>query len=104
MHTRPAVPALLAAWLATLAVDSTHAADYPVKSVRYVVAFAPGGLNDIVARLVGQKLGETWGQQVVVDNRAGAGGNLGADIVAKSAPDGYTLLNISLAHAINATL
>ena len=68
------------------------------------MAFAPGGLNDIVARLVGQKLSDAWKQSVVVDNRTGAGGNIGAQILAKSPADGYTMLNISLAHAINATL
>jgi tripartite-type tricarboxylate transporter receptor subunit TctC len=104
MYTRLAIPVAVAALLAALAAGSAGATDYPVKPVRYVVSFAPGGLNDIVARLVGQKLSEAWKEQVVVDNRAGAGGNLGADIVAKSPADGYTLLNISLAHAINATL
>jgi tripartite-type tricarboxylate transporter receptor subunit TctC len=80
------------------------AADYPTRPIRYVVAFAPGGINDILARIVGQKLHESWGRPVVVDNRPGAGGNLGADLVAKSTPDGYTILNISTAHAISQTL
>jgi tripartite-type tricarboxylate transporter receptor subunit TctC len=96
--------ALAAATLAAAASHSALAADYPDKPVRYIVAFAPGGLNDIVARLVGQKLGESLKQSVVIDNRTGAGGNIGAQIVAKSPADGYTLLNVSLAHAINATL
>lgn len=94
-------------WFAMLCVFTASfakAADYPARPVRYVVAFAPGGLNDIVARLVGQKLAEAWKQPVVVDNRAGSGGNIGADIAAKAPPDGYTMLNISLAHGINATL
>ena len=80
------------------------AADYPVRPIRYVVAFAPGGINDILARIVGQKLSEAWGQPVIVDNRPGAGGNLGAELVAKSQPDGYTILNVSTAHAISQTL
>lgn len=74
---------------------------YPAKPVRIVVPFAPGGGADIIARILGQKMTESWGQQVVVDNRAGASGNIGAEIVAKSAPDGYTLLMASSALAIN---
>jgi tripartite-type tricarboxylate transporter receptor subunit TctC len=68
---------------------------YPVRPVRVIVPFAPGGATDIVTRVVGQKLAELWGQSVVVDNRSGAGGNIGADLVAKSSPDGYTLLMTS---------
>ena len=68
------------------------AASYPSKPVRLVVPFTPGGSTDIVARLIGQKLTETWGQQFVVDNRPGAGGALGSETVARAAPDGYTIL------------
>ena len=83
---------------------AVNAADYPTRPIRYVVAFAPGGINDILARIVGQKLNETWGQPVIVDNRPGAGGNLGAELVSKATPDGYTFMNISTAHTISQTL
>lgn len=78
-----------------LSITPAMAQDYPVRPIRLVVGFPPGGGADAAARLVGQKLHETWGQTVVVDNRPGAGGNLGTDIVAKSNADGYTLLMTS---------
>ena len=82
-------------WLLILlgpALMCAHAADYPDKPVRFIVGFTPGGPSDIVARLLGQKLSELWKEQVIIDNRAGAGGNIAAEITAKSPGDGYTLL------------
>ncbi|MBI1990809.1 MAG: tripartite tricarboxylate transporter substrate binding protein [Betaproteobacteria bacterium] len=84
-----------------VAAVPAHAQTYPAKSIRIVVPFAPGGGADIIARILGQKMTDSWGQQVVVDNRAGASGNIGAEIVAKAAPDGHTLLMASSALAIN---
>ncbi len=93
---------------ATLAISTPHAAAadaYPAKPIRFVVAFPPGGGTDIIARSIAQKLSGRLAQQVVVDNRPGAGGNIGTDIVAKSAPDGYTMLMGSAGPlAINASL
>jgi len=94
----------MALGISMLCANAAYAADYPTRPIRYVVAFAPGGINDIMARIVGQKLNESWGQPVIVDNRPGAGGNLAAEMVAKATPDGYTFMNISTAHTISQTL
>jgi tripartite-type tricarboxylate transporter receptor subunit TctC len=85
---------------------SAQGIDYPKagSTIRYVVPFPPGGLTDVMARSVAQALGERWKVNVVVDNRPGGGGQIGADLVAKAAPDGYTLLAITLTHAANVTL
>ena len=87
-----------------LAAPSAGAAEYPTRPIRYLVAFAPGGINDIMARIVAEKLTESWGQPVIVDNRPGAGGNLAAGLLARTTPDGYTFMNISTAHTISQTL
>lgn len=95
---------LLIAAFALAASTAASAQAWPAKPVKIVVPFAPGGTTDVVARMVGQKLSEVWGQTVVIENRAGAGGNLGADMVAKSAADGYTLLMASGSITINPNL
>ncbi|HEY6259209.1 MAG TPA: tripartite tricarboxylate transporter substrate-binding protein, partial [Xanthobacteraceae bacterium] len=81
-----------------------RAQTYPTRPVHIIVAFTAGGTSDIVARLIGQWLSERLGQQFVVENRPGAGGNIGAEAVVRAAPDGYTLLVASNANAANATL
>ena len=85
----------------TLLSSRARAQDWPVKPVRVVVPFAPGGSTDITARLVGNRLQEMWGQSVVVENRPGAGGNIAADNVAHSEPDGYTIFIVGPGQATN---
>jgi tripartite-type tricarboxylate transporter receptor subunit TctC len=83
---------------------AARAQTYPARPVRLIVTFAAGGANDIVARLMGRWLSERLGQQFVVENRPGAGGNIGTEAVTKAAPDGYTLLIVSPANVISASL
>ena len=101
------LPALVAAAISAGLIwapgPSFAQADYPNKPIKLIVGFAPGGSTDIVARIVAQRLGERLGQTVAVDNKAGAGGTIGADLTAKAAPDGYTLtLGTTSTHAIAA--
>ncbi|MGQ0522079.1 MAG: Bug family tripartite tricarboxylate transporter substrate binding protein [Betaproteobacteria bacterium] len=79
-------------------------AQYPTRSIRLVLPFPPGGGTDTMARAMGTRLGEALGQQVLIDNRGGGGANIGAEIAAKSPPDGYTLFMVTVTHTINATL
>jgi tripartite-type tricarboxylate transporter receptor subunit TctC len=103
-HAHRAFRTALAA-AAFLCIGAAHAQTYPAKTVRMVVPFPAGGATDIVGRLIAQKLSESWGHQVVVDNRGGAGGTIGSDAVAKSPPDGYTLLvGTSSTHAVAPSL
>ncbi len=86
--------------LAATAAGAAHGAEFPTKPARIIVPIGPGSSMDIVGRVLAQKFTEAWGQTVIVDNRAGAGGNIGADLVAKSAADGYTILFASSSFAI----
>ncbi len=95
------------AWIAFILVlfaSDTIAQDYPTRSVRIIVPFEAGGALDAIARIITPKLTETWGQQVLVDNRAGAGGNIGAQAAARAKPDGYTLFVNTPAFAVNPSL
>lgn len=103
MIIRQAAYCGIAALLGAIA-PAAAAQSYPTRPVRLIAPFPPGGSVDIISRLVGQKLSESLGQQFVVDNRPGAGSNLGIDIAAKAQPDGYTLVLVSVAFAINPSL
>ena len=101
----PAVAFALAIWLGPLAANSSAMAeDYPVRPVRIIVGFGPGSSGDIAARVLAQKFGVLLGQQFVVENRTGAGSNIGTNFVAHAAKDGYTLLQGTVANTINAAV
>jgi tripartite-type tricarboxylate transporter receptor subunit TctC len=95
----------VSALIAIAAAASAFAADvYPSRTIRWIVPYPPGGTTDILARIMGQRLSERIGQQVLIDNRPGAGNNIGTELAIKSTPDGYTVFLVNPANAINATL
>ena len=100
---RPFIGALGLALLALLPASAAGQA-YPARAIRMIVTYPPGGATDLLGRVVGQKLSERLGQPVVVENRAGGGGNIGAEFVAKTTPDGYTIMIGGVPHAINMSL
>ena len=102
MYVNKLVPRLLCAM--TMVTGMAHAADYPTRPIRFVAAFGAGGTVDVVARLFAQRLSANFGQQMVVDNRPGAGGNLSAEIVAKAARDGYTIYICAPSLVVNVAL
>src|SRR5687768_14120766 len=81
--------------------NAAHSQSYPTKPVRMIVPFAPGGNTDIIARVFAPKMSELLGQQIIIDNRGGAGSTIGTEAAARAAPDGYVLLTVSAAHTIN---
>src|SRR5687767_6291679 len=89
---------------AAYAAEKARATDFPTKPIRWIVPFPPGGSNDVLGRYIGIKLGERLGQQVVIDNRAGANGIIGAELAAHSPADGYTLLMVSTSFVMNAAV
>src|SRR5258706_4837415 len=93
---------VLLAGLAAWSVDGDET--WPARPIRWIVPYVPGGGTDITARLLAPRLGEALGQQIVVDNRPGAGGNFGSEMVVNAAPDGYTILFATVANSINETL
>src|SRR5574339_1039360 len=99
--TAPRLPALLCAALLAALATGAGAQNYPTRTVRMIVPFAPGGNTDIIARVYMPKMAEAIGQQIVIDNRGGAGGTIGTELAAKAPPDGYTLLMVSAGHTIN---
>src|SRR5262245_25040831 len=96
--------ARLALLLLAILSAAALAQGYPQKAIRFVVPFPPGGATDGLARILGERMSDAWKQPVPIDNRAGAGGNIAAEIVAKSPPDGYTIIIVGMSHAANPAL
>ena len=99
MRSRLFFAALLAA-----AAPLAGAQEFPSKAIRWLVPFPPGGASDAFARIIGQKMAETWGQQVIIDNRPGAGGNLAAELIVKAPADGYTIIMVGMSHGVNISI
>src|ERR1035437_4395760 len=89
---------------ASLVALPAVAQTYPSKPIRVIVPFPPGGTSDILTRLIGAKLTESWGQQIIADNRTGAGGNIGAELTARAAPDGYTFLLTDIGNLVTSSV
>jgi len=99
MRSRLFLAALFAA-----AAPLAGAQEFPSKAIRWLVPFPPGGASDAFARIIGQKMAETWGQQVIIDNRPGAGGNLAAELIVKAPADGYTIIMVGMSHGVNISI
>jgi tripartite-type tricarboxylate transporter receptor subunit TctC len=104
MISRRTALSLIGTGISTFAIGRASAADYPARPVKWVVGYPPGGATDIIARLVGQRLSEKLGQQFVVENKPGAGNNIGTESVVNAEPDGYTVLLVNPANYINTSL
>src|SRR5258707_713262 len=101
---KPKLLSALQALALLFCAPAAQAQNYPVRPLRFLIPFPPGGGADSLARIVGAVAGESLGQQIVIDNRIGAGGNIAAEAAAKAAPDGYTLLQSNISHVISASL
>lgn len=104
MISRRTALGLIGSGISTFAIGRASAADYPARPVRWIVGYPPGGATDIIARLVGQRLSEKLGQQFVIENKPGAGNNIGTEAAINAEPDGYTVLLVNPANYINASL
>jgi tripartite-type tricarboxylate transporter receptor subunit TctC len=102
--TSTAAAAAAAIFCVTMPVSDAVAQNYPAKTIRVIVPYPPGGTSDILTRLIGAKLTESWGQQVIADNRTGAGGNIAAELTARAAPDGYTLMLTDIGNFISTSI